>query len=193
MDERIALGPIDHHPIFTIGHVALPIGRFIGLLQQFEVTVLADIRRFPGSRSSPQFDQNALRDALGAAGIGYVHLEKLGGRRRPRPDSPNSAWRNESFRGYADYMETTGFREGLRALTDLARHERVAIMCAEAVWWRCHRRIIADYLLFDGDAVFHIMGHGRIEPATPTPAARRQPDGSLRYQAPDPPSREPPQ
>ncbi len=180
---------------YTIGHSTRSIAGFALLLRQVRCNLVVDVRTIARSRANPQFDGAALSATLAGHGIGYRHLAALGGlRRRAKgaPPSPNDWWENASFRNYADYAATAPFRAGLQELRTLGQTHRCAIMCAEAVWWRCHRRIIADYLLFDGDAVFHIMGHGRIEPATPTPAARRQPDGSLRYQAPDPPSREPP-
>lgn len=148
--------------IFTIGHAALSIEVFVELLQQHQIELLVDIRRFPGSRNAPQFGQERLQASLEQAGIAYLHLAVLGGRRKTRPDSPNWAWRNESFRGYADYMETAEFQLGLRELESLARTRRVAIMCAEAVWWRCHRSMVADALTADGWQVWHIMSDGTL-------------------------------
>jgi uncharacterized protein (DUF488 family) len=146
--------------------------------------MLADVRRFPGSRRHPQFNSDTLAQTLGAAGIGYRHFPALGGRRNPAPDSPNTLWREPGFRGYADYAATPDFRAALDALEALADGQAVAVMCAEAVWWQCHRRIITDYLLADGLAVLHILGAGHAEPAALTPGARRRPDGSLVYPAP---------
>ena len=117
------------------------------------------------------------------AGIRYEAFPDLGGRRDPRPDSVNLAWRNPSFRGYADYMETEEFRVAIERLSAMARTQRTAVMCAEAVWWRCHRRIVADYLLVGGVEVRHIMDHGKIEPATLTPGAEPQADGTILYPA----------
>lgn len=180
MGAQHETGPIGSRAIFTIGHVALPIEQFIDLLRRNDVTLLVDIRRFPGSKKSPQFNSDELREALKAAGIGYEHLGALGGRRQPRPDSLNGAWRNESFRGYADYMETTEFQEGLRALEELAQHQRVAIMCAEAVWWRCHRSMVADALTVAGWPVWHIMSEGALRPHRLTAPAHIV-DGELTY------------
>ncbi|HYX30961.1 MAG TPA: DUF488 domain-containing protein [Pyrinomonadaceae bacterium] len=123
----------DQLSIWTVGHSTLSIEDFIARVKSFEIEVLADVRSFPGSRRYPQFNQKTLSSSLADAGIRYEHLRELGGRRRPLPDSINVAWRNESFRGYADYMETTEFREGIDRLLALARKERVAIMCSEAV------------------------------------------------------------
>lgn len=174
-------GRVDDAPVvFTIGHVALPIEEFVDLLQQNDIGLLVDIRRFPGSRNAPQFGRDALREVLASAGIGYVHLVELGGRRKPQPNSLNGAWRNESFRGYADYMETADFRIGLRELEDLASTHRVAIMCAEAVWWRCHRSMVADALTADGWQVRHIMSDGSVRPHRLTEPARIV-DGKLTY------------
>ena len=170
--------------VFTIGHSTRTVAEFISLLREAAVERVVDVRSIPRSRTNPQFNTEALRESLAAAGIGYVHLSALGGRRGRRRDaapSPNQLWRNEAFRNYADYAMTGAFRAGLDQLKDMASRERCAVMCAEAVWWRCHRRIISDYLLADGLAVAHVMGPGRIDPATPTPGAHRLPDGALRY------------
>ena len=140
----------------------------------------------PRSRTNPQFNADALPASLTAAGIGYVHLKALGGlRHHPKgaPPSPNPAWRNAAFRNYADYAMTAPFRAGLDELCALAREHRCAIMCAEAVWWRCHRRIVADYLLTRGLDVRHIMGTGRHDPAGLTPGAQPLPDSTIRYPA----------
>ena len=125
--------------IWTIGHSTRPIEEFIALLRSAKLDVLIDVRSFPGSRRYPQFNKENLREAVPAAGVDYLHMPELGGRRKTRPDSHNLAWRNESFRGYADYMETATFREGIERLLQIAQERRVAIMCSEAVWWRCHR------------------------------------------------------
>jgi uncharacterized protein (DUF488 family) len=178
----------DSLEIFTIGHAALPIADFIELLRRSGIDLLVDIRRHPGSRHVPQFGEGLLRDEMQAAGIGYVHLDALGGRRKARPDSPNSAWRNASFRGYADYMETDEFRRGLRELEELARTHLVAIMCAESVWWRCHRSMVADALMADGWLVRHIMSDGSIRLHQFTAPARIV-DGRLTYHEVSPPER----
>jgi uncharacterized protein (DUF488 family) len=174
-------------PIFTIGHSTRTLADFVALLCQVDVKLLVDVRSIPRSRMVPQFDEETLPEALAAAGIRYRHLASLGGRRGHRkgaPPSLNTYWRIAAFRDYADYAETDGFRAGLDALRALARDERCAIMCAEALWWRCHRRIITDYLLAAGTRVEHIMGRGHVVPATLTPGARVMADGTLRYDAP---------
>jgi uncharacterized protein (DUF488 family) len=149
-------------------------------------SLLADVRSVPRSRTNPQFNADVLSEALAAAGMTYRHLRALGGLRHRRKDampSPNALWRNEAFRNYADYAATDEFRAGFDELRALALVHRCAIMCAEAVWWRCHRRIITDYLLADGIPVAHVMGHNRIDPAKLTPGARLLPGGGLVYPA----------
>ncbi len=143
--------------IWTIGHSTRSLNTFLALLAHFQVEAVADVRRFPGSRRQPQYAQAALHSELAEHGVAYHWLVALGGRRRPRPDSPNIAWRNSSFRGYADYMAGAEFVEGLNELLDVAAHRRTAIMCAEAVWWRCHRALIADVLCVRGINVVHII------------------------------------
>src|SRR5215471_15370902 len=125
--------------IWTVGHSTLTIEDFLARLHSFEIKLLADVRSFPGSRRYPHFNKEHLASALAAAEIRYGHFPELGGRRPARPDSPNIAWRNESFRGYADYMETPEFRGGVERLLGTIERQRVAMMCSEAVWWRCHR------------------------------------------------------
>jgi uncharacterized protein (DUF488 family) len=132
--------------IFTVGHSTRPIEDFIALLKTYGIERLVDIRTVPRSRHNPQFNSDALDGALGAETIQYVPLQALGGLRHARKDSPNDGWRNKSFRGYADYMQTEEFQEGLQTLIDLSHQKRVAIMCAEAVPWRCHRSLVADAL-----------------------------------------------
>jgi len=174
--------------IFTIGHSTRTLAEFVALLRQADVTMLVDVRSFPRSRTTPQFNGDTLPDSLAADGIGYRHLRTLGGRRHHRqgaPPSVNMYWRVLAFRNYADYAGSDEFRAGLNALRALARDDRCAIMCAEALWWRCHRRIITDYLLADGRRVEHIMGRGQVVPATLTPGACLMVDGTLRYPAPE--------
>ncbi|HEX4050788.1 MAG TPA: DUF488 domain-containing protein [Steroidobacteraceae bacterium] len=132
--------------IFTLGHSTLPIEQFVALLQTYGIEQLADVRTVPRSRHNPQFNSDALAHSLTAAGISYVPMPTLGGLRHPRRDSPNGAWRNKSFRGYADYMQTEAFREAVETLVQMGRSRRTAIMCAEAVPWRCHRSLVADAL-----------------------------------------------
>jgi uncharacterized protein (DUF488 family) len=170
--------------IYTIGHSTRPIDEFVALLAQVQVTCLVDIRSIPGSRAAPQFNDDVLPSSLADAGIAYIHLAALGGRRRHAmgaPPSRNVFWRVPAFRNYADYAETAAFRDGLDALVALARQQNCAIMCAEAVWWRCHRRIVADYLLAIGVPVQHIMGPGKLVAASITPGARVLPDHSIQY------------
>jgi uncharacterized protein (DUF488 family) len=173
--------------IFTIGHSTRTLAEFVALLRQVDVTWLVDVRSFPRSRTTPQFNLDTLPDSLAAERIGYRHLQVLGGRRHHRkgaPPSLNTYWRIAAFRNYADYAETDEFRSGLEVLHALTLDARCAIMCAEAVWWRCHRRIITDYLLAGGAIVEHIMGVGKVFPATLTSDARLMADGTLRYPAP---------
>jgi uncharacterized protein (DUF488 family) len=169
--------------IFTVGHSTRSAEDLIALLEAQGITVLVDVRRFPGSRRHPQFGRDALAGALAARGIRYAHAPGLGGRRPVRPDSPNTAWRDRGFRGYADHMQTREFVEALAELEDLAARETVAIMCAEAVPWRCHRRLISDALVAHGIRVLHILGPGRVEEHVLDPHARVRPDGSLVYPA----------
>jgi uncharacterized protein (DUF488 family) len=171
---------------FTVGHSNRSLDAFVALLRGAEVGFLADIRKLPGSRRVPQFDAEPLAAALSAVQIGYAHIAALGGRRGKAADAPpgqNAWWTNASFRNYADYALTAPFQAGLRQLIAEGRRRPCAVMCAEAVWWRCHRRIVADYLLARGETVFHIMGEGRLEPARLTPGAVPQPDGTLLYPA----------
>ncbi len=170
--------------VFTIGHSTRSVGELIGLLKEARVERLVDVRSVPRSRANSQFNADALPEPLAAAGIGYTHLAALGGlRHHPKgaPRSTNTLWRSDAFRNYADYAMTLAFRAGLDQLCGLARDERCAIMCAEAVWWRCHRRIIADYLLARSVAVAHIMGLDKIAPAIATPGSRELPDGTILY------------
>jgi uncharacterized protein (DUF488 family) len=151
---------VDDRPagtIFTVGHSTLPIERFLGLLRAYGVERLADIRTVPRSRRNPQFNADALAESLRTAGIDYVPMTELGGLRKPRKDSPNSGWRSESFRGYADYMQTSEFARGVARLAELGRERRTAIMCAEAVPWRCHRSLVADALAVRGVPVVEIL------------------------------------
>jgi uncharacterized protein (DUF488 family) len=171
---------------YTIGHSNRSFGDFVDLLRSAEVTCVADVRTVPRSRANPQYNQDALPEALATFEIGYEHLASLGGlrgRARDVPADVNAFWQNEAFHNYADYAMSEGFRRGLRRLQELGHTQRCAVMCAEAVWWRCHRRIIADYLIAAGEEVFHIIGRGHIERAGQTSAARAGPHGSLVYPA----------
>jgi uncharacterized protein (DUF488 family) len=160
--------------LFTIGHSTHPIAEFVALLRQVAVDLVVDVRSFPRSRTNPQFNADNLTGSLTEAGIAYRHLRALGGRRhrsRAAAPSPNTLWRNETFRNYADYAATDPFRAGLGELQVLIRDHCCAIMCAEAVWWRCHRRIVSDYLVARGHTVLHIIGEAEAKPATLTPGA----------------------
>jgi uncharacterized protein (DUF488 family) len=169
--------------IWTIGHSTRTLQEFLGLLIAYRIEAIADVRRFPGSRRYPYFARDALTETLPAHGIVYQWLPRLGGRRKMQPDSPNNAWRNASFRGYADYLASTEFTEGLQELLTLATSKRTALMCAEAVWWRCHRSLIADVLKLRGIEVIHIIDaeHSTAHPYT-SPA--RTVDGKLSYALP---------
>jgi uncharacterized protein (DUF488 family) len=160
--------------ILTIGHSTTPIERFIQILQAHQVTHLGDIRTIARSRHNPQFNSDTLPKSLRAHGIGWTHMQALGGLRHPRRDSPNTGWRNSSFRGYADYMQTAEFENGLAALIEAGEREQIAIMCAEAVPWRCHRSLIADALTARQIAVAHILGPGPAKPHVLTPFAKVQ-------------------
>jgi uncharacterized protein (DUF488 family) len=162
---------VEQAVVYTIGHSARPIEEFIGLLKENEIGCLLDIRTVPRSRHNPQFNRDALPVTLAAAGMSYQHLPGLGGLRRTTPDSPNGAWRNASFRGYADYMQTDAFAVQVDEVMELARNLRCVLMCAEAVPWRCHRSLVADALLVRGVPVAHIMGPHKLKPHTLTPFA----------------------
>ena len=167
--------------IYTIGHSTRTFEEFLKLLQEQRIEALADVRRFPGSRRYPQFGSELLEWELKVAGINYVHFSNLGGRRSPRPDSPNTAWRNKAFRGYADYMMTELFEVGFQSLSELAGTKRTAMMCAEAVWWSCHRGLLADLFKTKGWRVLHIMGQNKVQEHPYTGAARLV-NGQLSYQ-----------
>ena len=181
------------HPFYTIGHGTRPIGEFIDLLCSVEVTLLADVRTVPRSRTNPQYNQDTLPRSLDAFGIGYEHMAALGGlrgRAREVALEVNAFWDNDSFHNYADYAMSERFRAGLAHLRALGESQTCAIMCAETVWWRCHRRIITDYLLAAGESVFHILGPGHVEEAQMTAAARMQDGGGLIYAAEQPAQRD---
>jgi uncharacterized protein (DUF488 family) len=174
-------------PFYTIGHSTRSLDEFVALLRASEIELLVDVRAIPRSRRNPQFNKDSLPDSLRAVAIGYEHAVALGGRRgRTSKDetSPNGFWTHASFRNYADYAMGPDFRAALARLRELGHRHRSAIMCAEAVWWRCHRRIIADYLVSAGECVLHILGPDKIEPAALTAEAQRQEDGTLVYPPP---------
>ena len=159
--------------IWTIGHSTRGIDEFISLLEKNEIKLLVDVRAWPSSKRYPHFNKDALKESLNAHGIRYEHFPELGGKRKSKPDSRNTAWRNASFRGYADYMETEQFQKGIERLLDVAAETGpTAIMCAEAVWWRCHRSLIADYLKARGVEVLHVLVANKVEPHPYTSAAR---------------------
>ena len=166
--------------IYTIGHSTHPIEVFISMLQSFSIALVADIRNYPGSRRYPQFNKENLEQSLKAKSIDYIHFKELGGRRKPLPDSINTNWRNEAFRGYADYMQTPEFKNAMNTLETLAAKQSVAYMCSEAVWWRCHRALVSDYLKVRGWKVMHIMNFNKAEEYSYTSAAKII-DGELRY------------
>ena len=169
--------------IRTIGHSTRSIDDFISLLEENGIKLLADVRSLPGSKRYPQFNKKALAESLNAHGIRYEHFPELGGRRKPKPDSRNTAWRNASFRAYADHMETEEFQKGIERLLVLA-HEvgPAAVICAEAVWWRCHRSLISDYLKARGIEAVHILDANKTQPHPFTSAARIV-NGELNYEA----------
>lgn len=173
------------HPIFTIGHSNLPPDQFLGLLAQHQVEALVDIRRFPSSRNFPHFNQKGVAVSLQEAGIEYRWMEALGGRRpKQKGDSPppNEGLQNESFRNYADYMLTGEFREAIEELLEITEGKRTALMCAESVYWRCHRRLVSDFLLANGVTVRHIFPSGELRPHQPTPGAKIE-AGQVTYPA----------
>jgi uncharacterized protein (DUF488 family) len=179
--EEPDISPDGPQQIWTIGHSTRSLDEFADILMAHQVKVLVDVRSYPGSRRYPQFNKASLADSLSRFGIGYTHLALLGGRRKPNLDSRNTAWKNASFRAYADHMETEEFKEGIRELLALATRTRTAIMCAEAVWWRCHRSLIADYLKAQGLLVTHIIDATHTQPH-PYTAAANIIDGDLSYE-----------
>jgi uncharacterized protein (DUF488 family) len=171
-------------PFHTIGHSTRALGEFVGLLHESEIELLADVRSIPRSRTNPQFNLDTLPGSLAAEGISYAHIAALGGRRGRRAGdapSPNGYWTHPAFRNYADYALGDVFDAGLSTLVDLGHRQRCAIMCSEAVWWRCHRRIVTDYLLARGETVLHIMAAHQVKTASLTPGAVVQPDGHVVY------------
>ena len=160
------------YDVLTIGHSTRTLEIFIGMLQANGVQRVMDIRTVPRSRHNPQFNYDTLPDALNTASIGYLHMEGLGGLRHPYANSQNRGWRNSSFRGFADYMQTAEFEENLRDLTKLAGQEQIVLMCAESLPWRCHRSLIADALLLRGVPVEHILSKSRCQPHSLTPWAK---------------------
>lgn len=172
--------------VYTIGHSTRSFDELVALLRAFEIAVLVDIRTVPRSRKNPQFNRDVLPAALRARRLRYLHVPELGGLRRARKDSPNGAWRNQSFRGYADHLQTEEFEVGLSKLQAVASERRVALMCAEAVPWRCHRSLVADVLTARGAHVQHITSLTRASPHRVTPFARVQGE-RVTYPAEEPP------
>jgi uncharacterized protein (DUF488 family) len=173
-------------PFFTVGHSTRSIGEFIELIVASEIDLIVDVRSVPRSRTNPQYNIETLPKSLSEFQIAYEPIAELGGLRpRAHDVAPglNGFWKNQSFHNYADYAMSASFRSGLAKLRELGGIRRCAVMCAEGVWWRCHRRIIADYLLCAGEHVFHILGPGKIVPATLTKVARSNPIGALTYPA----------
>jgi uncharacterized protein (DUF488 family) len=166
--------------IWTIGHSTRTIEHFVSLLQSFNIEEVVDIRSFPGSKRYPHFNKEVLQITLPESNIGYTHLKDLGGRRPAKPDSINTRWHNDAFRGFADYMETENFKKGIEQLEKIASTKRTAYMCSEAVWWRCHRSLVSDYLKLKGWNVFHIMEVGKADEHTYTRPAKIV-DGELSY------------
>ena len=174
--------------LWTLGHSTRPIEEFIGLLRAHQISLLVDVRTVPRSRYNPQFNRDTLAQSLRDAGIAYHHCPELGGLRKPKKDSVNRGWRNESFRGYADYMQTEEFHRAIEALMALGSQEKTTVMCAEAVPWRCHRSLIADALVSRGWDVRHIMSPEKATPHVLTSFAHFE-KGTLTYPKPtDPPS-----
>jgi uncharacterized protein (DUF488 family) len=169
---------------YTIGHSTRSLCELLDILEKYEIRALIDVRAIPRSRTNPQFNCDAMPAPLGRRGIDYQHFPELGGRRSRQREigkSPNLYWQNQSFRNFADYAMTDGFRQGFARLKRLGEEKLCTIMCSEVLWWRCHRRIITDYLILAGEAVAHIYDSDKVEEAKPTPAARPTPDGKIVY------------
>jgi len=174
---------MNYQTIWTIGHSTHSLEQFIALLHSFDITILVDIRNYPGSRRYPHFNKESLEISLSQHNVQYIHLKELGGRRKPIKGSMNTAWRNEAFRGYADYMQTDEFKKAIDMLETLGLKQPTAYMCSEAVWWRCHRALVSDYFKWKGWTVMHIMD---IEKATAHPYTKPASitNGILRYEEP---------
>lgn len=177
MEEKIK-----HKTIWTIGHSTRSLDELVAMLHSFNIKIVADIRSYPGSKRYPQFNKEALEISLPANNIEYTHIKELGGRRKVNPDSKNTAWKHPAFRGYADYMETSAFKEGISSLEKIALQKRTAYMCSEAVWWRCHRSMVSDYLKVHGWRVLHIMDINK-EQEHPYTAPAKIIKGELNYVA----------
>lgn len=171
-----------NNTIWTIGHSTHPFDEFTQMLDAFSIKTLVDIRTFPGSRRYPHFNKEALEASLPQHGIRYIHMPDLGGRRKPVKNSHNTAWKNESFRGYADYMETPEFKQAIKRLESIANENNTAYMCSEAVWWSCHRSLVSDCLKIKGWTVLHIMSENKTQEHPYTSPARVI-DGKLSYRS----------
>jgi uncharacterized protein (DUF488 family) len=179
-----AYAPVMANPFFTIGHSTRSLASFVGLLKDADIRLVVDVRTVPRSRTNSQYNRDVLPASLATVHIAYEHIAALGGLRGKQPGVPadvNAFWTNQSFHNYADYAMGEGFRSGFEQLRALGHASRCTLMCAEAVWWRCHRRIISDYLITANETVFHILGPGHVEPARLTEAARPGPAGALVY------------
>ena len=182
MDAQDSEGPVRPEPtppatVWTVGHSTRSWEEFLDLLAESGIGAIADVRRYPGSRRYPWFAGEAMAEALPAAGFDYLWIPQLGGRRKAHAGSPNGAWRNAAFRGYADHLRSPEFAEGLARVLDSAARRPTALMCAEAVWWRCHRRLVSDVLVHRGHPVVHVLGPAQRQPHVLHPDAR--PDGDL--------------
>ncbi|HXS57755.1 MAG TPA: DUF488 domain-containing protein [Hanamia sp.] len=172
---------LEERNIWTIGHSTRTLEELVAMLRSFQIEVLVDIRSFPGSRRYPQFNKEVLEVSIPENNIQYFHLKELGGRRKVSRESKHTAWRHLAFRGYADYMETDDFKRGIEQLENIATQQRTAYMCSEAVWWRCHRSMVSDYLKVQGWNVMHIMDVGK-EVAHPYTEPARIFNGQLNYE-----------
>ena len=171
----------ENKTIWTIGHSTRPLDEFVAMLHSFAVELVADVRSYPGSRKFPQSNKEALEISLPQNNIQYVHLKNLGGRRKANPESKNTGWRHAAFRGYADYMETGAFKDGIIELVNKALKQRTAYMCSQALWWRCHRSMVSDYLKLQSWKILHIMGIGKAKEHSYTAPARIV-NGELNYE-----------
>ena len=174
------MNKVETHTIYSIGHSTRSLDEFLDMLHSFDIKILADIRSLPGSRRFPHFNKENLKISLEETAIHYMHLSDLGGRRKMKKDSKNNRWNNDSFKGYADYMETKEFKNAIMNLEKIAFDQPVAYMCSEAVWWRCHRSMVSDYLKAKGWTVLHIMATGKVKEHKYTAPARIV-DGNVFY------------
>lgn len=175
---------MNNNTIWTIGHSSRALDEFVALLHSFNITLLVDIRNYPGSRRYPHFNKEALEQSMPENAIQYLHLKELGGRKKPVENSINTAWRNSAFRGYADYMQTKEFKKAVNSLECVAQEQLTAYMCSEAVWWSCHRSLVSDYLKWKGWTVLHIMSANK-PTEHPFTSAAKIVNAELRYDEPD--------